>query len=291
MTGTRPTPSPTAATQHECPFPHDPQRWERERSHALRTGHIRDHTRTAAREPVLIHERTRWGWLAWTVPGDGSTPDTPHQIGILTPTATPLQRLALRWLTRRPARRIGLAPGIPGSLRLTAAAAALLSLAVGLLAMSEGVPAEVALPAILLGPLLADYVPDRLDARARAHVRSVEKPRACRYLQRLAVLHTCLIEAAAGSDRSELRRSAEIGQLLLWDTADLLRTSGGRADSCELIARERMMLQLAGRVAHILQGDHDHDHEHDQEHERTAWGHTDQVSTRAPGCSDLQGHG
>ncbi|MGW5640969.1 hypothetical protein [Streptomyces sp. NPDC003832] len=283
MTGTRPTPSPTAAAQHERPFAHDLRRWEKERSHVLRTGHVRDHRCTAACEPVVVHERTRWGWLAWTVPGDGSTPDTPHRIGVLAPSATPMQRLALRWLTRRPARRIALAPGIPGSLRLTAAAAALFSLAAGLFALADGIPAAAVVPTTVLAPLLAEHLPDRLDARARPHVRSVEGVAACRYLQRLAVLHTCLIEAAADSDRYELLRSAEIGQLLLWDTADLLRTHGTGADSCELIARELLMLRLAGRVAQILQ--------REREHERTAWGDTDQTSTRAPGHSDTQGHG
>lgn len=75
------TSPPTAATHHERPFARDPGRWERERSRAVRTGHIRDHTCTAACEPVLAHERTPWGWLAWTVPGDGSLPQTPTGSG------------------------------------------------------------------------------------------------------------------------------------------------------------------------------------------------------------------
>ncbi|MEU9737207.1 hypothetical protein [Streptomyces sp. NPDC048002] len=286
MTGTRPSPSPPPEdAQQQRPFPCHPRKWEKERSHALRTGHVRDHACTAVCEPVLVYERTRWGWLAWTVPGDGSTPEIPHQIGVLTPSATLVQRLALRWLTRRPARRIGLAPGIPGSLRCTAAALALLSLACGLLSLAAGLPTEVALPAVLLVPLLAEHLPHRLDARARAHVRTVEGVGACRYLQRLAVLHTCLIEAAADSDRYELRRSAEIGQQLLWDAAGLLTTRAIPSASCALIARERLMLQLARQVAHILK------HEHAPEHERTAWGQADQAATRAPGRADPPGHG
>ncbi|MFD9511154.1 hypothetical protein [Streptomyces mirabilis] len=111
MTDTlRTPPPPTAAAQHRRPFTLDPSRWEAERSRALRTGHVRDHTCTAECEPVLVYERTRWGWLAWTVPGDGTPPEQPHQIGILTPTASRMQRLALRWLTRHPAHRIALAP-------------------------------------------------------------------------------------------------------------------------------------------------------------------------------------
>ncbi|MEU6260460.1 hypothetical protein [Streptomyces sp. NPDC047043] len=201
---------------------------------------------------MLVYERTRWGWFAWTMPGDGSRPELPHQIGVLTPSATPAQRLTLRWLTRRPARRIGLAPGIPGSLRLVTVAVAFLSLIAGLFAMADGIPADVALPAIVLVPLLAEHLPTTLDARSREHVRSVEGASACRYLQRLAALHTCLVQAAASSDRYELRRPAEIGQHLLWDAADLLQMHDTRSASCELVARERLMLQLADQVAQIL---------------------------------------
>ncbi|MFF5044762.1 hypothetical protein [Streptomyces nigra] len=125
-------------------------------------------------------------------------------------------------LTRRPAHRISPIPQIPGSLRLTAVAAAFLSLVAGLSAMARGIGAWVALPAMTLAPLLAEHLPARWDARAREHVRTVEGAAACRQLQRLAAVHTCLVQAAAGSDRHELRRSAEIGRQLLWDAADLL---------------------------------------------------------------------
>ncbi|MEU5632084.1 hypothetical protein ACH47C_23235 [Streptomyces rishiriensis] len=251
MTDTLHTPTPpTAAAHHARPFTRDPGRWEKERSRALRTGHVRDHTCSAACEPVLVHERTLWGWLAWTVPGDGSPSEIPHQIGVLTPAATRSQRLALRWLTRRPAR-IAL-DTVPGSLRLAAAAVALVSLVAGLFAIRRGVPVDVALPAMLLATLLAEHLPDRLDSRAREHVRVVEGDVACRHLQRLAVLHTSLVQAAAGSDRYELRRSAEVGQGLLWDAAGLLQTRDSRSASADLIARERLMLQLADQVAQIL---------------------------------------
>ncbi|MFJ1560597.1 hypothetical protein [Streptomyces mirabilis] len=253
MTDTLRTPPPTAAAQHRRPFTLDPGRWETERSRALRTGHVRDHTCTAECEPVLVYERTPWGWLAWTVPGDGTPHDQPHQIGVLTPAATPTQRLSLRWLTRRPARRIALAPTIPGSLRLSAAAVALISLLAGLFAMTHGVPVDVMLPASVLAPLLAEHLPGRLDARAREHVRSVEGDGACRYLQRLASLHTYLVQATAGSDRYELHRSAEIGRHTLWDAAGLLQTQDTRSASADLIARERLMVQLAGQAAQILE--------------------------------------
>ncbi|WP_246886501.1 hypothetical protein [Streptomyces sp. GESEQ-4] len=252
MRDTLRTPPPTAAAHHAQPFTLDPGRWEKERSRALRTGHVRDHTCSIACEPVLVHERTPWGWLAWTVPGDGTPPEVPHQVGVLTPAPTCTQRLALRWLTRRPAQRIAL-DTVPGSLRFTAAAVALVSLLPGLFAMSHGVPADVALPAMLLAPLLAEHLPGRLDARARDHVRSVEDARACRYLQRLAVLHTYIVQAAAGSDRYDLRRSAEIGHNLLWDAADLLQNQDTRSASARLIDRERLMVQLADQVAQILE--------------------------------------
>ncbi|MFF3137567.1 hypothetical protein [Streptomyces mirabilis] len=253
MTDTlRTPPPPTAAAQHRRPFTLDPGRWEAERSRALRTGHVRDHTCTAECEPVLVYERTRWGWLAWTMPGDGTRPELPHQIGVLTPTASRMQRLALRWLTRHPAQRLGLAPTVPGSLRLLAVAVAVISLAVGLFAMAHGVPVDVALPGVVLAPLLTEHLPGRLDARAREHVRSVEGDGACRYLQRLAALHTSLVQAAAGSDRYELRRAAEIGQHTLWDAAGLLQTQDTRLAAADLIARERLMVQLADQAAQIL---------------------------------------
>ncbi|MFE9769770.1 hypothetical protein ACFYPC_35500 [Streptomyces sp. NPDC005808] len=252
MTDTLHTPPPTEAAHHERPFARDPGRWNKEASRALRTGHVRDHTCSAACELVLVHERTPWGWLAWTVPGNGSPSQIPHQIGVLTPAATRSQRLALRWLTRRPARRLAL-DTVPGSLRFSAAAVALLSVVVGLFSITRGVPTGVALPAMLLAPLLAEHLPDRMDARARAHVNIVEGDSAVRYLQRLATLHTSLVEAAAGSDRYELRRSAEIGQHLMWDAAGLLQTQDTRSQSGGLIARERLMLQLADQVARLIE--------------------------------------
>ncbi|MGW3135001.1 hypothetical protein [Streptomyces sp. NPDC001139] len=252
MTDTPRTPPPAAAAHHRHPFTLDPGRWEAEHARALRSGHVPGHTCTAECEPVLVYERTRWGWLAWTVPGDGSRPELPHQIGVLTPSATRTQRLALLWLTRRPARRIALTPAIPSSLRFPTLMAAVIGVFAGLFALTQGIPASVALPAMALAPLLAEHLPGTLDARAGEHVRSVEDPSACRYLQRLAAQHTCLVQAAAVSNRYELRRSAEIGQQLLWDAADLLQTHDTRSASCELIARERLMLQLAHQVAQIL---------------------------------------
>ncbi|MFF4361030.1 hypothetical protein [Streptomyces sp. NPDC001604] len=257
MTATCHTPPLAAAGHHERPFTGDPGRWERERSRALRTGHVRDHTCAAACELALVHERTRWGWLAWTVPGDGSTPEIPHRIAVLAPGATRTQRLGLRWLARRPAQRI--ASDRAWSLRLSAAAVALVSLVAGLVAMRHGAPVDVAVPAMLLAPLLAEHLPERLDSQAREHVHTVEGDDACRYLQRLAALHTSLVQAAAGSDRYELRRAAEIGHHLLWDAAGLLQGRDTCTVSDGLVARERLMLQLAHQVAQIIQRTADED--------------------------------
>jgi hypothetical protein len=104
----------------------------------------------------------------------------------------------------------------------------------------------------LLAPLLADHLPDRLDMRARRRVRVIQGEAATEYLQRLAVLHTGLLRDAACTNRYEVRRSAEVGQQLLWDAAGLLQTRDTRAASADLIAREQLMLQLAHQVAQIL---------------------------------------
>lgn len=244
------TPPQTEAAHHQRPFTRDPGRWKRKSSRALRTGHVRGQTCSAACELVLVHERTSWGWLAWTVPGDGSQPEVPHQIGVLTPGATRRQRLALRWLTRRPARHLAV-DTVPGSLRFSAAAVALISVMVGLFAISHGVPANVAVPAMLLAPLLAEHLPGSIDDRARENVHILEGDGPCRYLQRLVALHAPLVQAAAGSDRYELRRSAELGHNLLWDAAGLLQTQDTHSASDRLIAYEQLMLQLAHQIAQM----------------------------------------
>ncbi|MEU9286416.1 hypothetical protein AB0D57_17270 [Streptomyces sp. NPDC048275] len=200
-----------------------------------------------------MYERTGWGWLAWTVPADGTLPERPRQIGVLPPGAAMTQRLAVRWLTRRPATRIALAPASPVSFRLSAVAMGIISLFAAMFALGRGIPADLVLPAMLLAPLLTEHLPDRLDDQAGEHVRSVEGDAACHYLQRLAALHTYLVKAAADSDRYELHRSAEVGQNLLWDAAGLLLTEDTRLASAQLIDRERLMLQLADQVAQTLE--------------------------------------
>ncbi|WP_031487314.1 hypothetical protein [Streptomyces bicolor] len=254
MTDTLRTPPRRAPQQPLRPFARDPRRWEEERSRALLTGHVcRDTACTGTREPVLVYERTGSGWLTWTVPGDGTLPNLPRQIGVLTPGATTTQRLAVRWLTRRPAHRIALTHTSPASLRLSAVLVAVISLFAALFALNRGIPADLVLPVMLLAPLLTEHLPDRLDDRAREHVRSVESDAACQNLQRLAALHTCIVQAAAGSDRYELRRSAEIGQNLLWVAAGLLHNQDTRSASTRLIDREWLMVQLADQVAQSLE--------------------------------------
>ncbi|MCQ8833824.1 hypothetical protein [Streptomyces malaysiensis] len=253
MTDTLHTPR-TAPQQPLRPFARDPRRWEKERSRALLTGHVcGDTTCTGTCKPTLVHERTGWGWLTWTVPGDGTLPSLPQQIGVLTPDATLTQRLAVRWLTRRPAHRIALTATSPSSLRFSAALVGIISLFAALFALSHDIPAGVVLPAMLLAPLLTEDLPDRLDGRARDYVRSVEGDEACQYLQRLAALHTYIVQTAAGSDCHELRSSAEIGQHLLWDAADLLQNQDTRSASPRLIDRERLMVHLADQVAQTVE--------------------------------------
>ncbi|WP_329374735.1 hypothetical protein [Streptomyces sp. NBC_01483] len=166
--------------------------------------------------------------------------------------------------------------------------------------MGHGVPVDAALPAMLLAPILAEHLPRQLDARAREHVRSVEGDGACRYLQRLAALHTSLVQAAAGSDRYELRRAAEIGQHLLWDAAGLLQTQDTRSASADLITRERLMVQLADQAAQSLKRTHTENGPTDADqpgwHERRlgpyppGFEQTAQpASRRTPGTSPLKG--
>ncbi|MFG2463286.1 hypothetical protein ACGFWE_40405 [Streptomyces sp. NPDC048523] len=244
----------TGPQQPLRPFARDPQRWDEERSRALRSGHVcRETICTGTGEPALVYERTGWGWLGWSVPSDGTPPKVPSQIGVFTPGATLPQRLAMRWLTRRPAHRIALTATSPASLRYSAAAMGAVSFFAALFALSRGIPADLVLPAMLLAPLLTEHLPDRLDERAREHVRSVEGDAACHYLQRLAALHTFIVQAAADSDRYELRRSAEIGHTLLWGAADLLQDQDTSTASTRLAHRERLMGQLADQVAQILE--------------------------------------
>jgi hypothetical protein len=185
-------------------------------------------------------------------PADGNIPERPHRIAVLTPIATRAQHLGLRWLARRPARRIGLGSV---SMRTSTAVVAALSLAAATLAIIHSVPVSIVLPTAALVPLLAEHLPGPLDARAFENVRIVEDEAACRYLQRLAALHTGLVHAAADSDAYQLRPAVEIGHHQLFDTADLLQRHDTRSASSELVAREHLLLQLASQIVASAQGD------------------------------------
>lgn len=243
---------PAVNPQPTRPYANDPRRWQTERSRALRTGYRQDPACSPDCPYVLINERARWGWIAWKVPTDGTLPTVPHLIGVLDPTATRIQRLAVRWLTRRPARRVALHPRTRANVRLGACALTLASLAAGLLVVVHGAPWDVILPAALLAPMLADRLPGYLDARARQHVRSVHGDAAVRYLQRLTALQSVLTRAGTHTGRHELRRPAEIGQHVLWDAAGLLQDQDTRTASAALIARERLMVQLVDQVTSAL---------------------------------------
>ncbi|MDQ1051860.1 hypothetical protein [Streptomyces sp. V4I2] len=243
-------PPTTGIAQRLSPFRQQPQSWERKRSRAVRGGHVCCGSNCAAGcEPVLIRERTAWGWIDWTVPADGSLPKHPHRLAVFTPIATQCQRLALRWLARRPTHRISL--GIV-TIRLATTVVTVLTLVAAALALMHGVPLSIVLPAAALAPLLVEHLPDRFDTRAGENARIVEDEAACRYLQRLAALQTGLVQAAVGSDRYEVRRAVEIGHHQLFDTADLLQRHDTRSASSELIARERLMLQLAVQTRQIV---------------------------------------
>ncbi|MGW4790478.1 hypothetical protein [Streptomyces sp. NPDC004230] len=243
------TPPPAAPASGLRPFDQQPGHWEQLRTRARRTGHLCCGTWcTQTCEPVLIRERTCWGFVDWTVPAGDCLPERAHRIGVLTPAATRLQRLALRWLSRRPAQRL---PLLPVSVRCSVAAVAVLGLVAAAAAISHGTAVGVAVPLMLLMPLLTEHMPDCLDARAGEHVRTVEGEAACRCLQRLAGLYNHLIQAAADSDLDQARRAAEIGRHQLWDAAGLLIHHGTRAVSAELIARERLLVQLAALVTDL----------------------------------------
>ncbi|MET7456274.1 hypothetical protein ABZT03_31230 [Streptomyces sp. NPDC005574] len=231
------------------PFRRQPHRWERKRSRAVRGGHVCCGPACAAGcEPVLIRERTAWGWIDWSIPADGSLPQQPSRMAVFTPYATRSQRLALHWLARRPTHRYRIAAV---TVRPTTAVITALTLVAATLAYLHGIPLSIVVPAAALVPLVVEDLPAHFDARARAHARIVEAEAACRYLQRLAAVHADLVQAATVSDAWEGRRAVEVGHSLLFDAADLLQCHDTRIASSALIARERLMLHLAAHIGQI----------------------------------------
>ncbi|MET8571957.1 hypothetical protein [Streptomyces sp. NPDC004783] len=188
--------------------------------------------------------------MDWTVLADGSLPQHPDRIAVFSPLATRTQRLGLRWLARRRAHRIRLGPLAvrPATAAVTALTLTAATLAAGL----HGIPFTIIFPAAALTPLLVEHLPDVLDARAGENVRILDIGPACRYLHRLATLHTTLTDAAARSDQYRVRRALQIGHQQLFDTADLLQRRDPRSVTGVLVTRERLMRQLAAQTAEIL---------------------------------------
>ncbi|WP_406368367.1 hypothetical protein OG788_46390 [Streptomyces sp. NBC_00647] len=200
-------------------------------------------------------EPTRWGWISWTIPSDGTLPEIPHEIGVVTPGTTRAQRAVLYRLAGRPGRRITLGRALPGSIRRSTAYAVIVSLLVGLLSIHAGLAVDVALPAMALVPLLIERLEDHLDAKDAAHVRRIQGDAACQYTQRLATLQDQLLHLDVPTDsRYELWRAAEIGHGLMWDVAMLLQVQDTRSVSPALIARETLMLQLVHQAAKFSSG-------------------------------------
>ncbi|WP_432177203.1 hypothetical protein [Streptomyces sp. Tue6028] len=234
------------------PFPQTPDQRDAKHARALHTGHRLSSACADDCEPVLVRERTRWGWLSWTVPPDGTLPEVPHEIAVITPSATRTQRALLRRLTRRPALRLA-RRALPGSIRRSTVCAAIVSLLAGLAAIHAGLAVDVALPAMALIPLLIERLADLLD-EADEHVRLVQGEAACRYTHRLATLQNRLDQLGVRSDAYELQRAAEIGHGLLWDAATLLQDQDTRSASSALIAREMLMLRLVDQAVKFSAG-------------------------------------
>ncbi|MEU0784667.1 hypothetical protein ABZ341_24215 [Streptomyces sp. NPDC006173] len=230
------------------PFPHTPDRWDTKQAHALRTGHPLSADCSTECVPVLVMENARWGWLAWTVPSDGSLPKIPYQIGVIAPGTGHIPRSVLRWMGQRTVRRITLAPALP-VVRRSAVCALVVSLLVGLLAIRAGLAVDVAVPGMALIPLLSERLEAALEAEEAARVRRVQGEAACRYVGRLAALEDQLVGLALHGGQHEVRRAAEIGHGLLWDVAALLLDRDTRSVSSALIAREVLMLQLVDEAA------------------------------------------
>ncbi|MFJ8804043.1 hypothetical protein [Streptomyces sp. NPDC102487] len=230
------------------PFPTAPDRWDALQARAFRDGHPLSASCPGECDPVLVRENARWGWRAWTVPSDGSLPEIPHQIGVIAPGTGRLHRSVLHWTATRTSRRIPLLPLLP-AVRRSTLCAAILGLLGGLLAIHAGVAVGVALPALALAPLLIERLEDALETTDAVHVRRIDGEAACRYVRRLGALQDQLVVIDTHGRRYELRRAADIGHGLLWDTAGLLQLQDTRAASAALITRETLMLRLVDQAS------------------------------------------
>ena len=193
----------------------------------------------------LVDEKTAWGWLRWHVPEDPHVgPQSPAAIGVLPPAPSATDRLARRWLTRRPSgwRVFGLT--------LPVALAILLSALAGLRLLAHGVPLDVVLPAALLVPIGAAALPDRLEAACRRTVHIVTGEPQIARLQRLVLLHEQVAQAAACAPVADLEHAARLSHRVLWETAGLLTapTTAGTDAGMRLTAYERLLSALAAQA-------------------------------------------
>lgn len=230
------------------PFATAPDRWQTHQARALRNGHPLSASCSRRCKPVLVKEDARWGWRTWTVPSDGSLPEIPHQIGVIAPGTGRIYRSVLCWMATRIGRRVTMAPTMP-ALRRSTLCAAIISLLGGLLAIRAGIAVDVALPALALIPLLTDRLEDALEIADAVHIRRIDGEAACRYVRRLGALQDQLVVLDTHGRRYELRRAADIGHGLLWDTAGLLQLQDTRAASAALITRETLMLRLVDQAS------------------------------------------
>ncbi|MFD7339996.1 hypothetical protein ACFV98_28940 [Streptomyces violascens] len=249
------------------PFATEPGRWHRElrRTQARLTAAAfdggPDYRREGHRgeELARIDERTEWGWLRWPAPLSEDAPVVPLQIAVLSPMPSRAARLAGRWLTRRPPLRIYFDARCRFWVTSTTVLAAFLSLTWVGAAMAKGLPADVGVPLMLLIPALAEHVPGRLDARARAHVRIVQGEAALGQTQRFAALHQS-IQAADDHATPELGRAVALGHHLLWDLAGLLTQRPGAPAHQRLLASERLLTRLARQATATRAAKEERDH-------------------------------
>ncbi|WP_438296306.1 hypothetical protein [Streptomyces sp. HUAS TT7] len=249
------------------PFATEPGRWRRElrRTQARLTAAAfdggPDYRREGHRgeELARIDERTEWGWLRWPAPLSEDPPVVPLQIVVLSPMPSRAARLAGRWLTRRPPLRIYFDARCRFWVTSTTVLAAFLSLTWVGAAMAKGLPADVGVPLMLLIPALAEHVPGRLDARARAYVRIVQGEAALGQMQRFAALHQS-IQAADDHATPELDRAVALGHHLLWNLASLLTQRPGAPAREQLLSSERLLTRLARQATATRAAKEERDH-------------------------------
>lgn len=193
-------------------------------------------------------ERTPWGWRRWSSPTPDGAPQRLLQIGIRTPEPSLRARCAQRWLTRRPPIRLYLDHG--GSVT----GVTLLTAVVALLAMpwlmSHGVPVSIALPLVILLPLLVDHLPTHLDSRARRYARVIDADPELQYLQRRVAQHQCIVRAAESSSLPEFDYALQLGHRVLWEIALLATAPDPNPDSeCSLLPCESLLTELARQAA------------------------------------------